>query len=153
MKETNEMKANELMIGDWVMTSSGMPRRVMELSGIVEDYIILEDGTESGFNPIPLTPEILEKNGFTESEIECNEFSDVGLRYTYETQDGCFAIIDWQDSFDNGYGRWEERWIIEAFGCNGTFKTNPHERIYIHELQHALRLCGLTELADNFKIE
>ena len=24
---------------------------------------------------------------------------------------------------------------------------------YFHELQHALRLCGLNELADNFKIE
>lgn len=24
---------------------------------------------------------------------------------------------------------------------------------YVHELQHALRFCGLNELADNFKIE
>ena len=24
---------------------------------------------------------------------------------------------------------------------------------YVHQLQHALRLCGLNELADNFKIE
>lgn len=24
---------------------------------------------------------------------------------------------------------------------------------YVHELQHALRLCGLTELADNFKVD
>jgi len=24
---------------------------------------------------------------------------------------------------------------------------------YVHELQHALRLCGLNELADNFKVE
>ncbi|MBQ0088527.1 MAG: hypothetical protein KBT27_04250 [Prevotellaceae bacterium] len=24
---------------------------------------------------------------------------------------------------------------------------------YVHELQHALRLCGLNDLADNFKIE
>lgn len=23
---------------------------------------------------------------------------------------------------------------------------------YVHELQHALRLCGLNELADNFKV-
>ncbi len=23
---------------------------------------------------------------------------------------------------------------------------------YVHELQHALRLCGLTDLADNFKV-
>lgn len=24
---------------------------------------------------------------------------------------------------------------------------------YVHELQHALRLCGLNELADNFKVK
>lgn len=150
------------MIGDWVIVES-KPTKVdnVDADSInttysyeeVEDYI-----EEEKLSPIPLTAEILEKNGFIEGEIERNEFSDVGMRYTYETQDGCYVIIDWQDSFDNGCGGelhqgWEERWIIEVFGSNGSFNTNPLKRIYVHELQHALRLCGLTELADNFKVE
>lgn len=39
-----------------------------------------------------------------------------------------------------------------------SFDCDQYERLifvasYIHELQHALRLCGLNDLADNFKIE
>ena len=61
------MKAEELMIGDWVMLY-GRPRKV----GIIYDHERVEvDCTEedcSEIEPIPLTPEILEKNGFRQSK-------------------------------------------------------------------------------------
>lgn len=142
------MKAKELMIGDLVKRKK---------FGSIHKVSIIDLTIASEFNPIPLTPEILEKNGFVESEIEREEFSDIGLRYIYETQDGSYLIVDYQDSFDNGCGgelhqRQKELWIITVFGCNGLFESNPRERVYVHELQRALRCCGLNELADGFKV-
>ena len=50
------MKANELMIGDWVIGCSGEPFKI----GIVDpDFLYWNE-----IQPIPLTQEILEKNGF-----------------------------------------------------------------------------------------
>ena len=98
------MKANELMIGDWVMVyREGVADcgqyfewqeagRVIGLGDgvITVRYYDNEEETESeeDVKPIATTPEILEKNGFKMKELESN------------------------------------------------FK-------YVHELQHALRLCGI----------
>ena len=58
------MKAEELMIGDWVRNDIGECQRIVE---------IRESGAMLAYNdiypykliePIPITPEILEKNGF-----------------------------------------------------------------------------------------
>lgn len=39
----------------------------------------------------------------------------------------------------------ESEWFVTSCECYG------FDIKYLHELQHALRLCGLHELADNFK--
>lgn len=57
------MKANELMVGDYLM-HNGFPYRVIQVDGIVRDGWMIENGEEDCGEPIPLTPEILEKNGF-----------------------------------------------------------------------------------------
>ena len=100
---------------------------------------------------IPITPEILVKNGFDpetfltaewEKEVYFKEFSscvvepDDSGKYIFGTtiywnkKDGDGSPIDWGTMYDSRI-------------CNLQ---------YVHELQHALRLCGLNELADNFKI-
>ena len=64
------MKATDLMIGDWVClkddTKCEFPLKV---DGVLTDDISLEGegflgGAEGLIRPIPITPEILEKNGF-----------------------------------------------------------------------------------------
>lgn len=70
------MKANELMIGDWVEVPflEGKPK-IVKVEEILYDEINPEwDETENYggikikyVKPIPLTPEILKKNGFTHS--------------------------------------------------------------------------------------
>ena len=101
--------------------------------------------------PIPLTPQILKKNdwywGLTAEEedfIKCARgvvdshwvydegVREISLSFPEDTYSG-FLKIDDQKS---------NRYI--EFLWNDT--------LYVHELQHALRLCGLDELADNFKI-
>ena len=109
------MKATELQIGDWILYGD-KPVKVLQLS---------ENGKYDWVKPIPLTPEILEKNGWKETQ------------YWHEYQDGKNTIQcclpDMRGKI-NGID-------IEHFKCE-----------YVHQYQHLLRLCGLDELADNFKI-
>lgn len=130
------MKANELMIGDWVLAQFINGDRYARISAIAIDCAVVSVGDreyEHDYDavlPITLTEEILKANGFLES-IEEGTFyfpqEDINqLGYAIETDDG------------------------EAFFITG------HELIvfdYVHELQQVLRLCGLEELADNFKLE
>lgn len=118
------MKANELMIGDWVLNGCGVRFQVTET---------LEDGVNGVFNceyyddikPISLNYEILKKNGWKNAEFCC------------EYQDGNTSI---QAHLPDMRGRINGV-EIEYFQCE-----------YVHQYQHLLRLCGLDELADNFKV-
>ena len=128
------MKANELMIGDKVM--------VKVLSQIPDTYV-LHTWTANDYSrdiqvkPIPLTAEILEKDGWErdiDKEWKYNN-SRILPHYCYQ---------------------WEKQNVkIEMYaGLKGfTISLIIGRRFYaVHELQHVLRLCGLDELADNFKI-
>lgn len=143
------MEAKELMIGDLVhlyVNNEGITNedvKVVELSedsitilnkfGIDEEYS--EDDAIDGVSaitPIFLTPEILEANGFKYKEKD-NEW------WHYDE----FPFSD----FQIGYEDEDDKRVI--FNIDTTnIKVN-----YVHQLQHALRLCGINELADNLKIE
>ena len=137
------MKATELMVGDWVClkddTKCEFPLKV---DGVLTDDISLEGegflgGVDGLIRPIPLTPEILDKNGWErdiDKEWEYNN-SHILPHYCYQ---------------------WEKQNVkIEMYaGLEGfTISLIIGRRFYaVHELQHVLRLYGLDELADNFKI-
>ena len=64
-KTIEQIKAEELMIGDWVMnTHNQKPEQVREIRErmVMLDYNDLYDYDE--IEPIPLNDEILQKNGF-----------------------------------------------------------------------------------------
>lgn len=133
------MEAKDLMIGDWVHVEAhrGFNAQNVKVETIPDNDGDNEyghhyghigtwlDGGDNDFRdveakhlqPIPLTPEILEKNGWEERPTGYVFYTD-GKRY------------------DNSL------WYI--FGSN-TFVVNTTEfQIkYVHELQHALRLCGI----------
>ena len=111
------MKATELMIGDWVQPCSrSYPVQVESLS---VDTINGDMG--AAFDPVPLTPEILEKNGWKTID-----------RYRYNRGGVWFDIIN----------RGVEDFDIEVSAYDGGFAYVA--TIYnVHELQHALRLCGI----------
>ena len=121
------MEAKELIIGDKVM--------VKVLSQIPDTYV-LHTWTANDYSrdiqvePITLTPEILEKNGF----IKVNS-----QRYDYGYPDtNCYVKVN------------PKKNMIHVNGRNAN--SNLYSHSFVHELQHALRLCGLNELADNFKV-
>lgn len=113
------MKAEELMIGDYISVKpSRMPIKVAAVyHEKVAYYAVvnkLEWVRESLLEPIPLTPEILEKNGFIEEQRDCQYKP---LQYCVLV-DGLWITISGENYFE---GKLE----------------------YIHELQHALRLCRI----------
>ena len=126
------MKANELMIGDWVYR----PACYDQVKEIRNTGVIGIDGmrgliTFSELEPIPLTPEILEKNGFRKSvsppgiHAKCYEIDNKDEKYcltiaNYNKYKRLLLDIDSEDS--------------ECFNIKCD---------YVHQLQHALRLCGI----------
>lgn len=130
------MKADELMIGDWVLYDK-QPYKVREL-GIYgtnrdgSDYPAICVGKPNGFGlilerkkikPIPLTKEILEKNGWSQ-DIYSNE--------SYDNEDiECLSLWVGED----GKNAW---WWHAGFEL--VIPLN-----YVHELQHALKLCKIEQ--------
>ena len=115
------MRASDLMFGDWV-NYLGKPTRI---NGAV-DFTRAKD-----FEPIPLTAEILEKNGFRKGSYIG------GYYYPLFT----FRVIPTTRDMDSYFDKVEMIEDVVFYHCR-----------YVHELQHALRLCGLNELADNLII-
>ena len=110
------MKAADLMIGDWVVKPSGHIR-TMGRAEFSNDDAWFEDT-----KPIPLTTEILEKNGWW------YEIEDMWLH-----DEVSFCIEKWNGKFQ----------------C---YDINQIKLDSVHQLQQILRLCGLNDLADNFKV-
>lgn len=126
------------MVGDWVANRNGSP---MQIVAVDEDNAYACEGNEAygcegneehpwifgddeGYEPvpIPLTPEILEKNGWWYYMDDLWQHEEVG-----------FYIEKW----------------------NGRFQCcdiNDIKLDSVHELQRALRCCGLWDMAENFKI-
>lgn len=132
------MKAEELMIGDWVYNvHNKKPEQVQEIR---ERDVMLDYNDLYGYDeiePIPLTAEILEKNGFIYYNYGHNNYGwkvDDYERFVIEKSYKNLYQIDGDNSFHIG--------IVEADGesyCLLTFCTIS----CVHELQHALRLCGI----------
>lgn len=134
------MKVTELMIGEYVkyqghiyiieeISTKGWVHlihpKVKVRINMTSDYII------DLLEPVPLIPEILKANGFEQSV-------DDEDKYCFEDSSIIFK--------HNG------KYLFSA-SINGSKGILYLCANYVHELQHALRLCGLNELADNFRLE
>lgn len=105
------MKAEELMVGDWVLdTYTNKPMRIEGINGSNPRF-------GQDLEPIPLTPEILEKNGF--------RYNDAPFVNGWEQ----FGLTLYRDG-GNGY-------LINC-GINVALIINS-----VHELQHCLKLVGI----------
>ena len=128
------MKCREFQFGDWCCNEYGLPMQMVDLG---KDYAyatyegdegypwLFSDSKDKQPHPIVLTSEILEKNEWKRNKI----FMDMKA--------ADYINFSWTDKY-GGY-------LLQ----NGFYMC---ECKYAHTLQHALRLCGLDELADNFKM-
>lgn len=119
------MKPNELMIDDWVYNKNiGKPMQVYPMM-FSQMFRQTPNATTEDYNifPISLTPEILEKN----------EFKQIGEKFIWGEIDD--DLIEITPSINNSYRiavSVADLMISCRIWCN-----------HVHELQHALRICGI----------
>lgn len=148
------MKAKELMIDDWVSyigDSERKQRKVLEITSLRQ--VQLWDGEnmpswflvgEKYIEPISLTPEILVANGFESREL---------YHFTlYQLGKESFSIA--YDLLLKNLCAFTKTVQAGCRICTTPDKSELSIQIqYVHELQQAMRLIGLRDLADNFVIE
>ena len=130
------MKSDDLMIGDWVKKIHRCDYYVnAKIVGIFKHTCDCKtnDGeihtiSYLGIEHIPLTSEILEKNGF-----DCSDGEVVRYNFTVGDYNGHFSLRAMYDKEDNQKG-----WSFYAFNVLTIID-------YVHELQHALKLCGINK--------
>lgn len=142
------MKENELMVGDWVYGCTDpyspdeeqkkFPVKVIRIDLDGDIYTMGQNPSDDPYDdewwniePIPITPEILEKN-FEKREVRIL----VGTKTHYCLGNDYFdlAVSEYTDSI----------WEVEYTNCEAHFPLIRNLVGYVHELQHALRLCGIT---------
>ena len=121
------MKAKDLMIGDWVYNPFTRKNLRMTFGRDID----LAEGL--CLEPIPLTAEILEKNGFSKYDFEhiaghhkWSWWRDTGSLVSL----WCRNLVD-----DPGDG-----WMVRIESPDATCCRRVDS---VHELQHVLRLCGI----------
>lgn len=144
------MKANELMIGDWVKLKDGGPLQMEDVSGTGMFKKWTSDGeymipySYDEIEPIPLTPEILEKNGF----IKDKDKKTIGTTYHiliptgYEANSYTIQITLYKEPICG------VSVLLKIWGWIPPYQGGINDihlcgAKYVHELQHALRLCKI----------
>ena len=138
------MKANNLMIGDYISVKpSGMPIKVAAVHHKkVAYHAVINKLTwirESLLEPIPLTLEILENNGFEKSYssiLTADGYKKLP-QYKYknmtQVQDICRNLITISYSDLEG----------GVYDIQCGIGSHIYDLKYVHQLQHALSLCGI----------
>ena len=125
------LSEKELMIGDWVQVPSLIDNvehydvwcKVKQLRDCDLDVIGFKELKYSEIIPIPLTPEILEKIGFS---------TEPNIGYIIDGYDGTQIIYDSWNHILRIIKNYKTCLDIRTFGD-----------LSVHELQHALKLCGI----------
>ena len=155
MKNTFFNKTSELQVGDWVRLAYNKDKKCVKVICIYQNTIDTDyedeslHGRHSDFEiePIRLTTDILKKNGFTygitKEEKELEKIISFNKRWVFEKKDLTIEFF-----FNSGHKNrnYLKVSLKENIGMRFCGCTN------VHELQNCLRLCGLDDLAKNFKV-
>ena len=142
------IKCRDLMVGDWITNRNGFP---MQITNVGEDYAYATwegnegdpwefDDKDDQPQPIPLTNDILRNNDWRERPLVLSLDYSV-LSYNFVKDEGDTHLEIKRDTL-----------IIWFNYEKGLYADIIIPIKYVHQLQHALRLCELDELADNFKV-
>lgn len=125
------IKAEELMIGDWVLDGTKYAQVTsITCDGIIETTVNKKSNIEL-LEPIPITSEILEKNGFkgimyAKLDIDQHQW----IEYYYHEH----RLRKWWRGIDE--------WNNHAEVSEVPFECQCH---YVHELQMAFKLCKVNK--------
>lgn len=127
------IKISDLSVGDWVCDKNGNSAKILGIENWSDGYMlnIRRCGVDVGMvplasaHPIPITPEILEKNGFEKRDTYI--WNNPKMRCT---------------AYRFGRKYWDVRVTYRARDYRPT-RITIDNILYVHELQHALRLAGV----------
>lgn len=130
--KANELSSKDLMIGDWADFASELSDPPIAKIINVNDLYMIDNG-RMVVRPIPLTPEILKKNGFDNID---NMYPFPTFRCDDKENYLCITI-----GFPEGDKTKRKYPFIEIDGKNIFVEYLIIN--FVHELQHALKLCGI----------
>ena len=141
------MKCRDFMVGDWCYNGHGLP---MQITNVGEDYAYATFESNEGDpwefddkndqpQSIEITEDILKKNdwevqGYTLLPNEHYYVKDIGVNYLILSQGTLSTWFACEEANDKMFSS-------VAIPCK-----------YVHQLQQVLRLAGMTDMANNFKI-
>ena len=127
------MKTNKYIPGDWVKYRGNNSPRYVQIWQVRENFLFLESGYGivdfSEVEPIPLTLEILLKNGWKND----------GIGYDYQLKDKLYLLVEYKD---------KEHKVINSVEVYNNVSPESYDVgqddfylmtiSYVHELQHLL---------------
>ena len=143
------MKCKELMVGDFCRSGHGFP---LQITNVGDDYAYATfegnegepwefDDKDEQPQPIEITGDLLKANGW--GVCSYNFLSNL-IRYSYVKDEGENHLM------------WKQGMLAILPNCkksnDGVFADIVISCKYVHQIQQVLRLAGMTELANNFKI-
>ena len=116
------LTSKDLMIGDWVKNDLGEIQQVAEIHNDEKIMLAYNDFYSADeLEPIPLTPEILEKNFEKKTSYGIyDDYFDLDIR---EYSDGLY--------------------IVTYHSCEFNIPDQTIHLSWVHELQHFMRHCGI----------
>lgn len=145
------MKCREFQFGDWCCNEYGLPMQMVDLG---KDYAyatyegdegypwLFSDNKDDQPEPIEITDEMFSKNNWEECDYplpynhhEYYYVKDEGGNHLVWNSEVLSIWLDWEEGKDDG-----------------AYANIAMPIKYAHQLQQVLRLAGMTEVANNFKI-
>ena len=146
------MEINTLMVGDWVYRidfNSPVPSKIIGMEVVNYDKMeyVVDVLNKNGYNvqlylneiePIPLTKEILKKNGFNE-----DAFTNLSPDYYYH-DNSCSCCINLNSTCDKSKSIFVENTNTRISASIEELRHSLTKKpLYVHQLQHLFRLCGI----------
>ena len=142
-----EINVTDVMLGDWVLYEhkntkwETVSTHYLKVVNITNDSLCMRNGEywrvqKTGLGvikPIPLTAEILENNGFINYDFEHIAGQH---KWSWWRDTGTLVSLWCRELNDDPRDGWMVR--IESYDANCCYRVES-----VHELQHALRLCGI----------
>ena len=140
------MKAEELMLGDWVFLD-GVPSRVGLIEANPQTVYVKNERLGirvdmEDVDPIPLTAEILEANGFVKTR---EQFRHIQYELTLNpnTEDEHYVVVKLHPKNDHCPYMWAHIFYLPTSRIELNTIESKIVDCSVHHFQHILRLCGI----------
>ena len=147
------MLCKELQFGDWIADNNGFRWQII---GVGDDYAYATfegnegdpwefDDKDDQPEGIPLAKEMLDDNGFRYEKDYGPFYRSILGSYSKDKEP--LICVQWNPQGEISH--WE---VSNKSGILTGVVAYGYTEIAVHELQHILRMVGLNNIADNFKV-